>query len=258
MNEQYGLKPNWRQPDEGIHPTLGESEIHLWWLRLKLNPSQQETAFSLLSDIQKDKYHRRKSTELKQAYLAGRYYLLSLLGQYTATPANEVLLSYSRLNKPYLSNEQHNIEFNFTDTNINNDKARSSHGLFAFCKNHPIGVDIESLDRQTDFINISSKRFSQAEQDFVTNEYGETDSRRCLAIWTRKEAFGKAIGKGINFKMNAVNLASPDSFELNFSSHDEDWRLRQIQLTDKLISCVTHQGHQALDIKAFNCANHLP
>lgn len=254
MNEQYGSLPSWQQLEQNQHPTLGEKEIHLWWLPLKLDTEQQKTALHLLSDIQKDKYHRRNSTKLKKSYLAGRYYLLKLLGQYTRQPANEVLLSYSRLNKPYLSLHNDNIQFNFTDTIINNE----SYGLFAFCKQHPIGVDIEWLDREANFSDISSKRFSHAEQAFVTNPDGSIDERRCLAIWTRKEAFGKAIGKGINFKMNAIDLASPNRFELSFSSHDSDWQLIQLQLSNDVISCVTHQGDQPLDIKAFNSANHLP
>lgn len=263
MKEQYGAKLDWQEVHKEQHPALGDTELHLWWLPLTLNVSQQKTALSLLSDIQRDRYHRRKTSERKLSYLAGRYYLLNLLGAYTKTPANEILLSYSRLNKPSLSDKSYNIEFNFTDTTIgkkpnNKESEANSFGLFAICKQHAVGVDIESLERSANFPAISADRFSKAEQNFVTDENGEVNAQRCLAIWTRKEAFGKAIGKGINFKMNALDLCSPNSFELDFNSHDDDWHLMQIQLSDNMISCVTHQGHQALEIKAFNSANHLP
>ncbi|MBX2847885.1 MAG: 4'-phosphopantetheinyl transferase superfamily protein [Acidiferrobacterales bacterium] len=263
MKEQYGKKLLWQQIVEGQHPTIDESEIHLWWLPLTLDSAQQETALTLLSDIQRDRYQRRKTPERKLSYLAGRYYLLKLLSQYTAVPANEILLSYSRLNKPYLTSQHHNIEFNFTDTNIqieNEDGLTTSrsYGLYAFCKNFAIGVDIESLDRSANFAAISDDRFSDSEQKFVTEKNGEVNKQRCLAIWTRKEAFGKALGMGINFKMNALDLSSSDSFQLDFSSHDKDWRQTQIELPYRVISCVTHQGHQDLEIKAFNCVNHLP
>lgn len=260
MKEQYGQIPDWQQLEEDTHPVLGDAEVHLWWFPLKLSPIQTDTALTLLSNIQRDRYHRRKTAERKQSYLAGRYYLLNLLSHYTATPVKKILLAYTGLNKPYLSGKEQNIEFNFTDTNVNQNTEGdcTSYGLFAFCKHVAIGVDIESLERSANFKAISASRFSPEEQDFVTGIDGELNSQRCLAIWTRKEAFGKAIGKGINFKMNALNLSSPNSHELNFSSHDDDWRLTQIQITDKVISCITHQGHQALDIKAFKSVNHIP
>ena len=260
MKNQYGIIPVWQKLEHETHPALAETEIHLWCLPLKLSSIQQEKALTLLSDIQKDRYSRRKTTELKQSYLAGRYYLLNLLSHYTATPANEILLSYSRLNKPSLLDRKSNIEFNFTDTSTLHSQdptKKSSYGLFAFCKKHSIGVDVESLDRKANFAAISADRFSKEEQQYVADESGGVSPQRCLAIWTRKEAFGKAIGKGINFKMNALNLNSPNNFKLNFTSHNDEWRLIQLQLSDSLISCVAHQSHKNLDVVAFNSAEHI-
>ncbi len=260
MKEQLGFSVNWQPESLAKHPILHNNELHLWRLPLRLNSNQQATAIELLSDIQRDKYYRRQSEDLKQAYLAGRYYLLNLLGKYTKTLPNEVLLSYSELNKPYLSNKEHdsnkqyNLQFNFTDTCIDGD----FYGVFAFCKQRQVGVDIEWLGRDANFAAIAASRYCQQEQEYVADNDNTANGGRCLAIWTRKEAFGKALGKGINFKMNALNLASPGEFELNFSSHEENWRLEQIQLTEDTISCVAYQGHQPLNIRAFKSANHLP
>ena len=260
MKEQLGFSVNWQPESLAKHPTLHNNELHLWWLPLKLNRSQQTVAHGLLNDIQRDKYHRRKSEDLKQAYLAGRYYLLNLLSKYTQTLPNEVLLSYSELHKPYLNNKkddnnnEYDLQFNFTDTCIDGD----FYGVFAFCKQRQVGVDIEWLGRNANFSAIAASRYSDQEQAYVAANNNTLNRHRCLAIWTRKEAFGKALGKGINFKMNALNLASPGEFEMNFSSHEKSWRLEQIQLAEDTISCVAYQGHQPLNIRAFKSANHLP
>ena len=254
MKEHYGLKPNWQQPQGQEHPNLTDHCIHLWWLPLTLNNQQQDVALTLLSDIQRDKYHRRRTPQRKNTYLAGRYYLLNLLAQYTKQDADEILLSYNPLNKPYLTNDKHKLQFNFTDTNLDN----QCHGLFVFCKAKHIGVDIESLQRKANFSAISAQRFTAGEQNYVTDQNGQIDRQRCLAIWTRKEAYGKAIGKGINFKMNQVELVKNDAHEVKFNVDGQDWRLAQLQLNDQLISCVAYQGHQPLKIIAFNSANHLP
>jgi len=263
MTEQFGLEVDWQTPrgdDELLFNSneLKDNELHLWCLPLQLSEKQSAKALNLLSDIQKDKYHRRRP-ELKQSYLAGRFYLLNLLASYTSTTADKVLLSYSRLNKPYLSHGDLNtgdkpIQFNFSDTQVDG----VGFGLFAFCKSHSVGVDLESLHRDIDFSAIAKKRFSDEELEYVTDSDGNISNQRSLAIWTRKEAFGKATGKGINFQMNKLNLIGTDSFELNFEYESEPWRLQQIQLKPNFIACVCHQQHQKLDIKAFASTNHIP
>ena len=254
MTTSHGLKLDWLSPNKGEHPILLNNQIHLWCVPLKLTHSQESIAIDLLSDIQRDKYHRR-SNKLKANYLAGRYFLLNLLAQYTSTEADKIQLSYSRLNKPFLSNKSDNkLQFNFSDTVIDD----VCYGVFAFCKEHEIGVDIESKEREIDFKPIAERRFSEPELNYVTLENGEIDHQRCIAIWTRKEAFGKACGKGINFKMNELNLLENNSFELNFHALNKDWRLQQIEIDQNLVCSVVHQHHQVLDIKAFNSLNHIP
>lgn len=202
----------------------------------------------MLSDMQRDKYERRRNIGQKDAYLAGRYLLLRLLSAYTNTSPNELALSYTRLNKPFLSNQTQNIQFNFTDTSV----AERSVGVFAFALSHDVGVDIEARHRRSNFIEIAKQRFTHRELEFVHDD-GNFNSEKFLAIWTRKEAFGKATGQGINFKMNACDLASDDRHELKFYDGDRrPWRMLQIELGDDFVASVVHAGHQTLSVTAFN------
>lgn len=236
---------------------LRNDELHIWCIKLKLEEHQKETAFRLLSDIQRDKYQRRTTTQLKDAYLASRYYLLKLLAGYSSIKAEQVRLAYSRLNKPYLEPNPNDVEFNFTDTSYQGE----STGLFAFTNRRPVGVDIEALSRGANFSAIAAKRFSSAEIAYASDELGSIDPHRFLSIWTRKEAYGKATGKGINFKMRDVDLATNDKFVLDF--HDDhamtkEYRLHQIRINQQLVASVVHEGHQPLAIKAFRSTNHFP
>jgi len=250
-----GKKPDWASTSLAKIPPIEHNELHLWWLPLCLNGQQCQTAETLLSDIQRDKYARRATPELKHAYLAGRYYLLNLLGAYAGCAPDEVMLSYSRLNKPSLSLHDKDIEFNFTDTSVNN----QAFGFFAFTKGKAVGVDIEARSRRSDFATIVARRFTPAERDFVTDPASNSiNPERFLAIWTRKEAYGKATGVGINFQMNERDLAS-QSHELNFwDKQDKPWHLEQFELGEELIAAVVHAAHQSLSIKAWNSLNQIP
>ncbi|GHA03443.1 hypothetical protein GCM10008090_10660 [Arenicella chitinivorans] len=248
MTELLGTNLTWQSIVHPSVPNLEADELHLWWLPLSLSEQQQGDALTLLSDIQRDRYLRRRAGDAQEAYLAGRYYLLNLLAAYTTTTPNAVQLSYSSMNKPSLSHKEHDLHFNFTDTQHQSQR----HGLFAFCRRREVGVDIESYARKNNFAAIAADRFTNAEQQFVTRN-GDVDARRFLAIWTRKEAFGKATGKGINFKMNEQDLSNGDAQALNFfDPQNRAWRLQQFALGDDLISAVVHAGHTPLRIRAFN------
>lgn len=253
QKEQIGKTLEWQIADLSSPPSLLKNQLHLWFVALSLDGEQQEDAMELLNDTQRDKYHRRATPALQESYLAGRYHLMNILGAYNQMPAQEVNLSYSRLNKPYLNPNPSDIQFNFTDTVIDS----SGVALLAFARFKAVGVDIESLARRSNFAAIVKRRFSAAETCYVTQDDGSIDARRFLAYWTRKEAYGKATGQGINFNMNEMDLASPNSFDLKFEDTDQPaqpFSLQQIQIGDDLISSVVHQGHQNIEIKGFNIA----
>ena len=257
LTEQLGIRLEWQTAATHAPPRLADNEIHLWYVPLVLSTCDGDQAIGLLNDIQRDKYQRRATPQLRRSYLASRFHLLTLLGAYSKVATEEVQLSYGRLNKPYLNPNPQNIEFNCTDTANDSDGV----GLFAFSKANALGVDIEALTRRSNFAAIVARRFSSAETDYVTESNGSINPHRFLAYWTRKEAYGKASGKGINFSMRDMDLASPDSFELNFHSDDRPslpFRLQQIEIDRDFIASVAHAGHHPLAIKAFRLANQIP
>lgn len=255
--EQLGEHYDWLPTAPQQAPALGTEEIHIWQCPLQLNRQQHELALTYLNDTQRDKYARRATDELKQSYLAGRYFLMTLLASYSNLAPTAVQLSYSRLNKPYLNPNPLGLEFNFTDTRYDGE----SIGLFAFAREHAVGVDIECLARKSDAATIVKRRFSAAESAYVTASNGEIDQRRFLAYWTRKEAYGKAAGKGINFRMRDTDLASPGSYQLSFTEPDPPhnaYRLHQVQLNEHLIAALVSEGHQSMAISAFRSADQMP
>jgi len=250
MISTLGKPLQWQSEKDTNSLILKKNELHLWWLPLELGAEQQKIAHTLLNQRQLDKYKRRATPQLQHAYLASRYHLLTLLAAYQNCKPHEIELSYSRLNKPFIDSKtkQDSLQFNFTDTSAND----ISYGLYAFCWNRQVGVDLEALNRSGDFARIAKRRFTPPELEYVSQDNGELDTHKCLAIWTRKEAYGKATGKGINFQMNERNLRGHNPHEHEFNDSKEDWRLIQVQPDNDFIGCVVHETHQPLTIKAFN------
>lgn len=254
MTNQIAITPIWHTLQDLNDLRLDSQELHLWWLPLSLDSEQKKFAYSLLTKHQLSKYHRRTTTALQNSYLAGRYHLFTLMSAYLNCQPNDIKLGYNRLNKPFLKNNENtnssqSLQFNFTDTTINN----QSFALFAFCWDKQVGVDLEAQQRPGNLERIAKRRFTQHELDFVTNASGNIDPQKCLAIWTRKEAYGKARGIGINFQMNRRNLINPQTHHTEYLFNDEqyNWRLLQVQPHEDFIACVVHESHTPLSIKAF-------
>ncbi len=227
-------------------PSLGKKEVHLWCIPLELDSHQAKQAKNLLSQHQRDKFERRNSEKLKNAYLASRFYLSSLLAAYAKTPIDQLKLQYSRLNKPFIVTENR-LQFNFTDTFIDQDQAV---GLYAFTLEKQIGVDVESIHRQGDFTKILARRFSDAEIARVETEQN-LRKPNFLKYWTRKEAFGKARGLGINFTMREHDFSNAQHRFAYQCDDESNWLFQQIQLEPDLIACVVRESDQAFECKLF-------
>ncbi|MEO0367300.1 MAG: 4'-phosphopantetheinyl transferase superfamily protein [Pseudomonadota bacterium] len=238
-------------------PTLGEANCHIWCIELAnddrplLLESQQADANTFLSDIQWDKYQRRKVGLTRNTYLAGRYWLLRLLSVYKGIEPTEIKIAYNRLNKPYLEPSQGALQFNFSDSVRASEHGKTSVGMYAFCLSNEVGIDLEAGERSIDFDRLAARRFTPTEQEFMNAGDAKQKMRRCLQIWTRKEASGKARGLGINFQMNELNLIEGDRPELTFIADDQHWALQQFSGPKQEIGCIVTGGEQPLEIQAF-------
>ncbi len=205
---------------------------------MRLTDEQRDTALRYLNDHQRNRYERRPTAAQKDAYLAGRYYLFQLLSAYCKTEASELTLAYTRLNKPYLNPNPFNITFNFTDSN----STEESIGIYAFTRTVDIGVDIESKHRRGNFTSIAQRKFSAQEQLHVIDPEGNVDAERFLSLWTRKEAYGKAIGVGVNYKMSTLDLLSPGHHTFSFRGliNNDHYYLHQFMVGEDHIGCTAY------------------
>jgi 4'-phosphopantetheinyl transferase len=68
--------------------------------------------------------------------------------------------------------------------------------LLAFDPENEIGADVEKIDEEFDYEPIVKRWFTQDEDRYIYQS-PETSRKRFYEIWTRKEAYLKAIGEGI-------------------------------------------------------------
>lgn len=69
--------------------------------------------------------------------------------------------------------------------------------VMAVSQNGQVGVDVERVGRPMDYLGMSRRFFAEIEAEAVRNSSETERSELFYRIWTLKEAYVKAIGKGL-------------------------------------------------------------
>lgn len=143
---------------------------------------------SLLSKEETDQVDKFVFEQGKLRYLINHGRLREVLSHSTGIPAKNLAYTFSKKGKPALLN---NILF----FNLSNSEDYFS---IATSKQFEVGVDIESLYKKPDVMDIMESYYSEREIKFVKQE-NELKRKliNFLIVWTRKEAILKLSGEGI-------------------------------------------------------------
>lgn len=193
--------------------------INIFYYRAleRLKPGLFEYYLQFLpSDIQK-KITRFKYREDAERSLSGNILLirgLKLMGK-TEYSLND--LQYSTFQKPFLDDV---INFNISHS--------GQYTVCAISETSKVGIDVEEI-REIPLIDFDNL-FSKDEWDGVKNSKDVLPA--FYTLWTKKEAFLKAIGSGLNTPLSEVNIMDNNRIPWQ----NADWFLHEVNLDSTHIS----------------------
>lgn len=220
--------------DQAINLELDEPVIYLVPTDSD-SPDEVSSFRKLLSQQELDKALRFRFLSDQNSYIITHAMLRIILGNYLKLAPAEIEFVSNDFGKPSLSEKFKKIYFNLSH----------SKGLSAlvFSTKAEIGIDIEKIDPEFDFDLIAKAHFSNAENSFLHAENGQA-RKRFYTVWTRKEAFLKAVGTGIGENLNIevfreINHCEP---EIPFSEiQDRDFYLKSFSFQNKyMISAASN------------------
>ncbi|MFM1800735.1 MAG: hypothetical protein RJA81_87 [Planctomycetota bacterium] len=149
-----------------------------------------------LSESERQKNQRYRNVRDKKLHLTARFMTRQLLSRvYPEIQPSEWKFESDSHGKPFIQNVLTSpLHFNITHTQ----------GLVAvvISRRGPVGIDAESIDRPIDHLGLASRFFSKREFDTLES-VSETDRAELFyRIWTLKEAYVKAIGKGLAYGLD--------------------------------------------------------
>ncbi|KPJ67459.1 MAG: hypothetical protein AMJ43_04175 [Coxiella sp. DG_40] len=222
------MADNWLIPTR--FPALKPREAHIWLIAIKDFILRLDEFQSILSANERKQAQRFLFIQHQERFIVVHGILRQLLANYLSTASKKINFIYDNYGKPKVEN----IRFNISHS--------QDLALFAFTKYSDVGVDIEFVKKDFDGDNIAHRFFSEYEIQSLSKLPSAKRSSAFFNCWTRKEAFIKAIGKGLSFPLNKFDVDishSQKSLLLNVRSNEykvSDW---------KLIDLDPHQNYAA-------------
>jgi 4'-phosphopantetheinyl transferase len=176
---------------------------------------------SCLSPDEEARAARFKFDRDRRRYINGRSALRTILGERLNQSPNSLQFEYGPAGKPTLAN----IFFNLAHS--------GARALLGITEDTRIGVDIEEARPLDDLEDVAKNVFSPDELQRWQNL---TDAEKVAAfyrLWTRKEAYLKAIGEGIAHRLQKFDVTfEQDETPRILQGAEGKWTLADVTTSD--------------------------
>lgn len=186
-----------------------------------------------------------------ERFVTARGCLRTILGLYLDIPPGEVRFEYLRHGKPALHAEANpmNISFNLSHSR--------SLALCAVSVKREIGIDVEYPRPVARAEKILERFFSEGEREYYRSQPETLKERSFMNLWTMKEAYSKALGRGLSSELRDIDLAhvlsggSPAGTPVRLDiGHEGIWTIHRFRPKDEYIAALALKG-EASGIKSF-------
>ena len=225
----------WPEPPDSL--SLGAGQVHVWRISLEQEDALLARFRRTLAPEELDRAGRFRFERLQRHYLAGRGFLRDVLARYLSVKPEDLRFSYNAYGKPSLADGE-SLQFNMSH----------SHEicLVAVTRDAAVGIDVEHIRADFASDEIARRFFSRVEVETFNSLVKEEQVAAFFRCWTRKEAYIKAIGKGLSQPLDGfdVTLAPADPAAL-LRPGDEDtatWSVSDIDVGPAYASALMVEG----------------
>lgn len=223
---------NWSRHGDTL--TLPENEIHVWRAWLEVDARERERLASHLSEDELLRANRFVFPSDRNHFMVARGRLRELLAMYLQCSPEDLQFRTGQYGKPSLPDDI-NVRFNLTH----------SYGLalYGFAKQRELGIDVEKIRPEFASEEVAERYFSVAERRELRELPPELRTTAFFLCWTRKEAYVKAHGDGLQIPLDSFDVSlTPGQPETLRSMDSGRWSMRSFGPAPEYVASVLGEG----------------
>lgn len=211
---------------------MNRAFVDVWTVDLAAVDLDLILATVCLSVDELDRLETIQNPSLHRRYLAVRLGVRQILSQYLQVNPADLVFVRGEFGKPELENQSLFFNVSHTENCL----------LLAVASFEAIGVDVERIRQRRNLIGLAKRCLSAAEFEFWLSQPADLQIALFYQFWVGKEAFVKAIGRGIvaGLEYCQLNLPGLDGFTAIPADYGfaQDWQLRRLNCWDGLMASL--------------------
>jgi len=191
-------------------------KIYACKIKDKYSTSEKTAGLLMLSLAERKRYARFKDERSANLYLFGKILTRKILGRLINYPPEKLAFKKNKFGCPALLRPK--------NTSLNFNLSHSGNFVVLAVGQKKLGIDVEII-RPID-ASIFKNNFSKKELDLIKRK--KTGLRNFYQIWTLKESFIKALGKGLSHPLSDISflLGPKNQIKLEKQSNNRRWHFR--------------------------------
>ncbi len=201
---------------------MGQYFVDVWQGDLQVVDNKLQSMAELLSDGERSKADGFSTLRARNRFVAVRGFLRQTLAGYLHVEPVSLQFAVGEYGKPALADGA--LHFNVSHT--------ADFLLIAIANFADIGVDIEAIKPCRNLDNIAQRCFSRREYECWRSLPDGLQTQAFYRLWTKKEAFVKATGRGIAMGLERCEIGLDADGQLQAIPNEygsaADWMAREL------------------------------
>lgn len=209
--------------------------VHIWRVNM-VPPKSWRPSWNLPPD-EEERANRFRSPDARERWACSRVALRAILAAHCSCEPNRIRFEVGPFGKPRVAAGRgtRNPHFNLSRS--------GDLCLIAVCQDSPVGIDVEKFNTAINEGPIVDRFFTAREAEMIGKQTGTRKKRSFLEVWTRKEAYLKATGLGLQSSLRESDFADSGLTILHSKSifSSVAWRLVPLNPADGFIGSLAVQ-----------------
>lgn len=215
---------------------IADDEVHLW-LAVQPGGAVGNDEWTLLSPAEKARAQRFRHDVDRARFVFAHVVLRDVLGRYLGIAPADVVLDADERGKPRLARHSgQDLRFNLSHS--------GDAVLCGIASGREIGVDIEAAIAREDLPRVAAHFFAPDECAVLDRCAADACTMRFHEIWTRKEAYVKALGSGLVQRLQSFSVVGDANGEspVRLAGAPTAWHVRSVPVPDGYAAAIVVEG----------------